>query len=64
MCWEKTSPVNAYDIAWEYTALGETSVSSAYLIDAIIVGTRIKTIQQESTTAPPLQSAAPQPDGK
>ena len=31
----------AYDIAWEHTSLGETSVSGAYLLNGCLVGSRI-----------------------
>jgi hypothetical protein len=47
----RSKNTNAYDIAWEHTLLGETSVSSAYHIGGIQTGTQIATLRQQCTTA-------------
>ncbi len=36
---KKSTATQCYDVAWEYTNLGESSVSTAYLLDASHVGT-------------------------
>ena len=40
----------AYDIAWEHTSLGETSVSSAYLLNGCMVGSRILKLRQQKSS--------------
>jgi hypothetical protein len=40
----------AYDIAWEYSSLGETSIAHSYLVDACHVGSQIFTLRSTMTT--------------
>jgi hypothetical protein len=48
---QKTTKANvAYDIAWEHTNLGETSISSSVLLHGCTVGARILQIQQGDPT--------------
>jgi hypothetical protein len=48
---KKSSPHIAYDIAWEYSYLGESSVRHSYLVDACHVGSRIFTFRTSTNTS-------------
>jgi hypothetical protein len=37
----------AYDIAWEHTSFGESSISSSYLLNGCIVDARIVSVRQQ-----------------
>jgi hypothetical protein len=39
---------NSYEIAWEYTELGESVIEGAKLVDAAIIGSRIQSIRRNN----------------
>jgi hypothetical protein len=41
----------AYDIAWEFTSLGESSIAYSYLVDACHIGSRIFTLRSSAHTS-------------
>ncbi len=40
----------AFDVAWEYSSLGETSIAHSYLVDACHMGSQIFTLRSTTTT--------------
>jgi hypothetical protein len=49
---DKTSSLHiAYDIAWEYSSLGESSIAHSYLVDACHVGSHIFTLGTSARTS-------------
>jgi hypothetical protein len=44
----------AYDIAWEHTSLGESSMSSSYLLNGCLVGARLMLVRQQQSLIYPV----------
>jgi hypothetical protein len=48
---KQSSLPNAYDIAWEYSSLGESSIVHSYLVDACHGGGQILTLHTSAHTS-------------
>jgi hypothetical protein len=46
----KSANLLTYDVAWEHTSLGETSVSTAHLIGGNQAGAQIATLRQQASS--------------
>jgi hypothetical protein len=47
----KSAPNISYDIAWEYTGLGESSVPHGFLLEGCQVGSRLATVRKQGNSA-------------
>lgn len=43
----KHPAIVCYDVGWEHTSLGISTISSAYLLDACLIGSRIVTLRRD-----------------